>query len=148
MLDEVRDSAAGAFAAGLLDDQGHADRLVVHEQAVLALAVCAEALAVIADEDDRRLVRRVAASSGSETRRPTDLVDVRDFAIVRIVVSESVRRRVGRTRLVEMKKQERARRARFTEPSFGAFLGLCAIATDDRPAVCLALSVELIVEER
>ena len=58
------------------------DRLVVDEQAVLLLAVIAEALAVIRQQDDRRsvveLVRLQVADQPAD-----DLVGVGDLAVVR-----------------------------------------------------------------
>ena len=56
MLHDVGDPAARAGAAGLLDDERHADRLVVDEQTVLLFAVIAEAFAVIRQQDDRRAI--------------------------------------------------------------------------------------------
>ena len=113
----------------LLDDQRHVDRLVVEEQAVLLLAVIAEAFAVIRQQHDRRsvveLMRLQVVDEAAD-----DLVGVGDLAVVGRVLREARRRRVGLVRLVEMQEQERARRCRCASSQCSA------IASESAPSRC------------
>ena len=82
-------------------------RFVVHEQAVLLLAVVAEAFAVIREQDDRRSVVELMRFQIPD-QLADDLVAVRHFAVVRRVLGEPLRRRVRLVRFVEMQEEERA----------------------------------------
>ena len=87
---------------------------------MLLLAVVPEALAVVRQQDDQGVVVQAARAQGVE-QAADDLVGVRDLAVVRCVARETVRRRVGRVRLVQMQKQEDRRTGdgRLFEPAFG-----------------------------
>src|SRR6185436_1750890 len=56
VLDEIGHPPSGAEIALLLDDQRDVNRFLVDEQAMLLLAVIAEPLAMIREQDDRRPV--------------------------------------------------------------------------------------------
>ena len=85
VLDDVADAPACAGAAGLLYDQRHVDRLVVHEESMLLFAVIAQPFAVIRQQDNRRtiveLVRLQIANQPAD-----DFVRVRNLAVVWRVV--------------------------------------------------------------
>ena len=107
VLDQIGDAPSRARVALLLDDQRHVHRFLVHEQAVLLLAVVAEAFAVIREQDDRRSVVELMRFQIPD-QLADDLVAVRHFAVVRHVLGEPLRRRVRLVRFVEMQEEERA----------------------------------------
>jgi hypothetical protein len=110
VLNQIRDPPAGAGVAFLLDDQRDVDRFVVHEETVLLLAVVAQPFSVIGEQDDcGAIVELMRLQVLHEA--PDDFVRVRDFAVVRRVGGEAIRRRVWLVRLVQVEEQERARRA-------------------------------------
>ena len=129
VLDDVADTAAGAFAGGLFDDQRDVNRFVVEEQPVLLLAVIAKAFAVIRQQDDGRfvveLVRLQIAHAAARRSRPRTRSRRR-----RSVLGELCRRRVGRVRIVQVQEQEHARRALLVEPRFGDRFDVRAVALD------------------
>ena len=110
MTSVSRTTAADAAGrdARRADDQRHAQHALVDEDAVIALAVLAERLAVIAGDDDDRPIQQAPAVERLE--QPADLrVGKRDFADVRIAAYRRAERfgRIVRTvRVVEVRPQE------------------------------------------
>jgi len=101
------DAASRADVAFLLDHQRHVDRFVVHEQPVLLLAVIAEALAVIARDDDESAIE--GARRAHRVDEPRQLrVRIRDLVVVRCPGATAIigRRRVGRVRIVKVDPHE------------------------------------------
>ena len=76
-----RRGAAGLLSLGQLDQQRHVDGLVVKENAVLVFAMIAQALAVVREEDDERLVIDVQTLQLGD-QLAHDLVRRGDLAVV------------------------------------------------------------------
>ncbi len=100
---------------------------LVDEQAVLLLAVVAEPLAVIRQQHNRRAIVQLLVCEMRD-HPADDLVRVRDFAVVRRIFLEPLRRRVRLVRLVQMEKQEELRRGLAVQPPFGDCFRLAAVA--------------------
>src|SRR5262249_46328207 len=97
------------------DDERHVHRRVVDEDAVRLLAVLAEALAVIGERDDERVVED-AASGEPLDERADRAVHERDLAVVRAIAELTVERRrrlVVGVRIVEVEPGEEGRVAGF-----------------------------------
>ena len=100
--------ASRAVARGGPDDQGGVNRRVVHEEAVERLAVVAEPLAVIAGEDDQRVVEEAALVEGTP-EVADERVGVGHLAVVRpsrITRLERLLRRVRLVGVVEVEPEE------------------------------------------
>ncbi len=98
---------AGTRGAGELHDQRHLDLLAVEQQAVLVLAVVAQTLAVVGEQDDERaLVEPAAIELGEEIA--DQRVGGGDLAVVGVGVARApgFGWAVGRVRLVEMEQEE------------------------------------------
>ena len=61
---------------------GIAERAFVEEQAVLLLAVLAQALAVVGDDRDERAIEAAACARAPSISRPMQRVDVGNLAVV------------------------------------------------------------------
>ena len=102
------DALARTRASRELDEERNTKLLAVEEDPVLVLAVVAEPLAVVGEEDDDRLV--VDPFRFQETEEASDdRVGGRDLPVVgprRVPAPEGLRRIVRRVRLVEMEERE------------------------------------------
>ncbi len=116
MLHRRRDASARAPRAGQLDHERHPDGFVVEEDAVLVLAVIAEAFAVIGEKDDRRGVVEAFRSQKPEQLAEV-LVGVLDLAVVGAGGGEFGRGRIRRVRLVGVDEQKELRRRLTSEPA-------------------------------
>ena len=117
--------AAGTDAAREVDDERHRDRALVDEEAVRALAVLAQALAVVGREHGQHGAR---GRSRAARRRPERAVDVRDLRrrrrraarsrrsagrlvrIVRVVVVDPGEPRLGAPRAIQAARPPRSSR--------------------------------------
>jgi hypothetical protein len=98
---------AGARAAGEFGHERHLDRLAVEQQAVLVLAVVAQPLAVVGEQDDQSPVVDSAPVELGE--KPADeIVGSGDLAVVGVGVARLHHRRraVRSVRLVEVQEEE------------------------------------------
>ena len=146
MLHHVGDAAARAAIALLLDDERHADRFVVDEQAVFLLAVIAEPFAMIRQQHDRRpIVELVRFQVPHELA--DDFVRVGDLAVVGSVLGEAVGRRVRLVRLVQVQEEKRPRRTDRREPAFRDGFRRRAVALHLADSSCRARRRHLAVEE-
>ena len=106
MADEVLDPAG--LGPGRGDDEGHPERRVVSEIAVIGLAVVAQGLAVVPGQDDGRPA--LQARLAERVHQPPDLgVDVGHFAGIGVVLELGgigFGRRVGVMRVPEMDPAE------------------------------------------
>ena len=103
---------------------------------MLLLAVVAETLAVVGEQDDQGVVVEAARAEGIE-QAAHDLVGVGDLAVVGLVASEPCGRRIRRVRFVQVEEQKEARvgaRAR-VEPALGRLhrVGAVALHLNARP---------------
>ena len=106
-LCRCRDAAASELPPGEFDDQWNVENFAVQKYAVFRFAVIAQPLAVIATENDERLIVEAARFQFGE-EAADDGVGGRDLAIVWIAVLrfERLDRLVGRVRLEEVKKEK------------------------------------------
>ena len=81
LLHDVGHARAGAGVALLFDDERHANRFVVDEQAVFLLAVIAETLAVIGQQHDGGAIVQLVRLQIVD-QSPDDFVGVGDLAVV------------------------------------------------------------------
>ena len=88
------------------DDQRHAQRRLVGEDAVRQLAVLAEALAVIGGDDDERLARQARQAIEERAERVVGPGDFAGVRIVGIAPRELLRRLVGRVRIEDVHPRE------------------------------------------
>src|SRR5438477_2172781 len=107
MLHRNLHPTGGALSGRWFDDERYAQRFVVHQQAVCALAVIAEAFSVGRDEDDGGLVVELVRLEVAD--EPGDrFIDRRDFAVVRRQLIRSVGFGIWRMGTIKMQEQERA----------------------------------------
>ena len=130
--DDARDTRAGRRSPGSLISSGTRSVLAIEEEAVLVLAVLAEALPVVGGHHHDRAVQEPAAVELVQ-QPPDELVRVGDLAVVRILRAVSLRRRVRRVRLVEVQEREEPRGPR---PSIQCASASAAVA----PSRCGALN--------
>ena len=122
-----RRHAAPGMTARQLDHQRHVRRLAVEKHAVLLLAVIAEPLAVVREQHDGRSIVELRRAKAIE-QAADELVGIRDLAVVRIVLRETLGRRIRLVRLVEMQKEKKRFRTLTVEPFLGRGERLRSIA--------------------
>ncbi len=127
LLDRVADAASRPRASGLLDQERHVDRFLVHEQPVFLLAVIPQPFTVIRQQHDGgAVVELVRLEIPDQTA--DDFVRVRNFAVVRGVLGESGGRGVWLVRLVEVQEEEHTGGADGVEPVLGDDYRVGAVA--------------------
>ena len=118
MADRSRHPATAEAGFRQPNDQRHTRRAVVDEVAMEVLAVIAEALSVVARDDQERPLEQVPAFQHL-AQPPDQAVRVRNLRVVwplRIPRRIGLGRLVGIVRLEEMQPQEEGRAERLVEP--------------------------------
>ena len=101
---------------GAPDDQRHSRHALVHEQSVRALAVFAQALSVIADEDDEGALAQVAGVEEGQHAADLRIHECDGALIPGRPVGPALGRVVRRVRVVEMQPSEKPRTRRRVQP--------------------------------
>src|SRR5205085_9307030 len=102
------DAASGELASGKLDDERNVQDFSIEQHAVLGFAVVAQPFAVIAAEDDERLIVEPALVEVGE-KAADDRVRGGDLAVVRrlrVLRAERLDRLVRRVRLEEVEEEK------------------------------------------
>ena len=112
---------AGLARARQLEEERHVEGLAVEEYAVLLLAMVAEPLAVVGDEEDDRAVIDTRAAELAE-ELSDHRVARRDLAVVgsAVAAAEGLGRLIRRVRLVDVQEQEERLRLDAVGPGEGA----------------------------